>query len=172
MVLWAAFHSPALAVAFAAMETAPTYLVVIDQSAESRVALRFAALRAGHVGARLTLVHVVAPPEFMQWGGVQEAMAAEAKAEAEALLVALADEAETLAGVRPVTIILKGDAAPAIFDHVRGDATVRALVLGAAPRGAPGPLVSYFAGERAGQLPCVVIIVPGGLDADRLESLT
>ena len=57
------------------METAPTYLVVIDQSAESRIALRFAALRAGHVGARLALVHVVAPPEFMQWGGVQEAMA-------------------------------------------------------------------------------------------------
>ena len=172
MVLSAAFHSPALAVAFAVMEIAPTYLVVIDQSAESRVALRFAALRAGHVGARLALVNVVEPPEFMQWGGVQEAMAAEAEAEAEALLAALADEAETLAGVRPVTIILKGDAAPAIFDHVRGDATVRALVLGAAPRGAPGPLISFFAGERAGQLPCVVIIVPGGLDADRLESLT
>jgi nucleotide-binding universal stress UspA family protein len=120
----------------------------------------------------VALVHVVAPPEFMQWGGVQEAMAAEAQTEAEALLAALADEAEQLAGVRPVTIILKGDAAPAIFDHVRADTTVRALVLGAAPRGAPGALVSYFAGERAGQLPCVVIIVPGGLDADRLESLT
>jgi len=172
MVLPAAFISPALPVAFVAMEIAPTYLVVIDQSAESRVALRFAALRAGHVGARLALVHVVAPPEFMQWGGVQEAMAAEAQAEAEALLAALADEAETLAGVRPVTIILKGDAAPAIFDHVRGDRAVRALVLGAAPKGAPGPLISFFAGERAGQLPCVVIIVPGGLDADRLESLT
>jgi nucleotide-binding universal stress UspA family protein len=154
------------------METAPTYLVVIDQSAESRIALRFAALRAGHVGARLALVHVVAPPEFMQWGGVQEAMAAEAEADAEALLVAVADEAETLAGVRPTTIILKGEAAPAIFDHVRRDATVRALVLGAAPRGAPGPLISFFTGERAGQLPCVVIIVPGGLGADRLESLT
>ncbi len=172
MALETAFIWRALAVAFAAMETAPTYLVVIDQSAESRVALRFAALRAGHVGARLALVHVVAPPEFMQWGGVQEAMAAEAQAEAEALLAALADEAETLAGVRPVTIILKGDAAPAIFDHVRGDRAVRALVLGAAPKGAPGPLISFFAGERAGQLPCVVIIVPGGLDADRLESLT
>lgn len=171
-MLRAAFVHAALPVAWREMETAPTYLVVIDQSAESRVALRFAALRAGHVGARLALVHVVAPPEFMQWGGVQEAMAAEAEAEAGALLVAVADEAETLAGVRPTTFILKGDAAPAIFDHVRSDATVRALVLGAAPRGAPGPLISFFTGERAGQLPCVVIIVPGGLDADRLESLT
>lgn len=154
------------------MDTAPTYLVVIDQSPESRVALRFAALRAGHVGARVALVHVIRPPEFMQWGGVQEAMAAEARAEAEALLETVADEAEILSGARPTATVLHGDAAPAIFDHVRGDPTVRALVLGAAPRGAPGPLVSYFAGERAGQLPCVVIIVPGGLHPERLESLT
>lgn len=153
------------------METAPTYLVVIEQSAESRVALRFAALRAGHVGARLALVHVVPRPEFMQWGGVQEAMAAEALAEAEALLAALADEAQTLAAFRPATVVLHGDAALAIRDHVRGDPTVRALVLGAAPKGAPGPLISFFT-ENAGQLPCVVIIVPGGLDPERLESLT
>ncbi len=154
------------------METAPTYLVVIDQSDESRVALRFAALRASHVGARVALVHVIAPPEFMQWGAVQEAMAAEAHEEATALLAALADEAEALSGVRPSTLILEGEAAPMIFDHVRGDATVRALVLGAASRGAPGPLISFFTGERAGQLPCVVILVPGGLEAERLESLT
>jgi nucleotide-binding universal stress UspA family protein len=154
------------------METAPTYLVVIDQSDESRVALRFAALRASHVGARVALVHVIAPPEFMQWGAVQEAMAAEAREEATALLASLADEAEALSGVRPATLILEGEAAPVIFDHVRGDVTVRALVLGAASRGAPGPLISFFTGERAGQLPCVVIIVPGGLEQERLESLT
>ena len=154
------------------METAPTYLVVIDQSDESRVALRFAALRAGHVGARVALVHVIAPPEFMQWGAVQEAMEAEARDEATALLASLADEAEALAGTRPATLILKGEATQVIFDHVRADPTVRALVLGAASRGAPGPLISFFTGEHAGQLPCIVIIVPGGLEPERLESLT
>ncbi len=153
------------------MDTAPTYLVVIDKSAESRVALRFAALRASHVGAKLALVHVVPRPEFMQWGGVQEAMAAEALAEAEALLAAVADEAEGLAAARPATLVLHGEAAPAIRDHVKSDASVRALVLGAAPKGAPGPLISFFT-EHAGQLPCVIIIVPGGLEPERLESLT
>lgn len=154
------------------MDTAPTYLVVIDATAESRVALRFAVLRAAHVAARVTLVTVVPPPEFIQWGAIQEAMAAEALAEAQALLAAVADEAESLAGTRPQTMVLNGDAAPMLFDHVRADPTVRALVLGAAEGGPPGPLVSYFAGERAGQLPCVVIIVPGGLAGERLESLT
>lgn len=155
-----------------AMDTAPTYLVVIDKSEESRVALRFAALRAGHVGARLAIIHVIPPPEFMQWGGVQEAMEAEARAEAEALLAAVADEAERLGGFRPVVIVLHGESAPVIFDHVRGDPTIRALVLGAASKGAPGPLISFFTGEHAGQLPCVVILVPGGLEDERLESLT
>lgn len=156
----------------AAMETAPTYLVVIDGSAESRVALRFAAMRASHVAGQVALVHVVRPVEFMQWGGVQAAMAAEARAEAEALLASVADEVETLSGMRPLATVLNGEMAPAIFEHVRANPGVRALVLGAAPKGAPGPLVSYFTGERAGQLPCVVIVVPGGLDAERLESLT
>ncbi len=154
------------------MDTAPTYLVVIDSSVESRVALRFAAMRAAHVNGRVALLHVIPPPEFMQWGGVQQAMAAEARAAAEALLAAVADEAEALSGERPATIILDGDPAPAIFAHVSSDASVRALVLGAAPKGAPGPLVGYFTGERAGEMSCVVIIVPGGLDAERLESLT
>jgi nucleotide-binding universal stress UspA family protein len=154
------------------MDTAPTYLVVVDGSEESRVALRFAAMRAGHVSGRLALIHVIRPPEFMQWGGVQEAMAAEARAEAEALLESIADEAEKLAGSRPAITVLHGESAPAIFDHVRKDQAIRALVLGAAPKGAPGPLISYFTGERAGQLTCVVIVVPGGLAPERLESLT
>lgn len=154
------------------MEIAPTYLVVIDGSEECRVALRFAALRAGHVGARVHLIHVIAPPEFMQWGGVQEAMEAEARADADKLLEAVADEAEQLSGARPDTTVLHGEAAPLIFDHVRDDFSVRALVLGAASKGAPGPLIGYFTGERAGQLPCVVMVIPGGLDPERLESLT
>ncbi len=152
--------------------TAPTYLVVIDDSAESRTALRFAAMRAAHVDGLVALLHVIRPPEFMQWGAVQDAMAAEARAAADALLAAVADEAETLSGRRPLTTVLTGDEAPAIFDHIRANEGVRALVLGAASKGVPGPLISYFTGERAGQLPCVVIVVPGGLDAERLESLT
>jgi nucleotide-binding universal stress UspA family protein len=159
-------------VAFAAMDIAPTYLVVIDGSAESRVALRFAAMRAAHVGGRVALLHIIRPPEFMQWGAVQQAMAAEARTAAELLLAAVADEAEQLLGSRPATIIREGETAPAIFDYVSRDSSVRALVLGAASKGAPGPLVSYFTGDRAGQMPCVVIVVPGGLDAERLESLT
>jgi hypothetical protein len=31
--------------------------------------------------------------------------------------------------------------------------------------------VSFFAGERAGSLPCILMLVPGSLDPDRLATI-
>lgn len=153
------------------MDAAATYLVVIDDSPESRVAMRFAVLRAAHVGADVRLVSVVGPTEFMHFGSVQTMMAAEARAETQALLEVLASEADAMSGSRPGVVVLEGDSANAILAHVKDNPGVRALVLGTASRGSPGPLVSFFAGERAGTLPCILMLVPGGLDPDRLATI-
>jgi nucleotide-binding universal stress UspA family protein len=154
------------------MPAAPFYCVVVDATSECRVALRFAALRASRVGARVRLLHVVPRPEFMQWGGVQQAMEAEAMEKAADLLDTVADEAEELAGERPECQVLRGDAGPEILAYLSKQTDIRALVLAAAAKGSPGPLITFFSGERAGTLPCLIIIVPGGTDADRLASLT
>ncbi len=153
------------------MDAAATYLVVIDDSPESRVAMRFAVLRAAHVGADVRLVSVVRPTEFMHFGAVQSMMAAEARAEAQSLLEQLAGEAEAMEGARPGVLVLEGDPAALILAHVKDNPGVRALVLGTASRGTPGPLVSFFAGERAGSLPCILMLVPGSLDPDRLATI-
>lgn len=153
------------------MADARTFLVVVDDTPESRVAMRFAALRAAHVDARVTLLHVLPATEFVQWGGVQDLIEAEAQASADALLTAVADELFTLSGRRPGMIVRDGEVTAAILETIAADPSIRALVLGAATTGAPGPLVSFFAGERAGALPCLVIIVPGGLDDARLAAL-
>ena len=153
------------------MEAAATYLVVVDDSPESRVALRCAVLRAAHVDADVTLAAVVAVGEFLQFGAVQSAMLAQARAEAAALLSEVASEAEALSGRRPGTIVLDGEPAAAVLAHVRDNPGIRALVLGTPARGGPGPLVGYFTGERAGTLPCILMLVPGGMDPDRLARL-
>lgn len=150
---------------------AATYLVVVDDTPESRIALRYAALRAAHVGAGLTLLHVLTPTEFMQWGGVQAAIESEALAAADALLGSIAVQCEAWTGVRPSVIVRNGETAASVMEVVAADPSIRALVLGAAVRGTPGPLVTFFSGERAGTLPCVVMIVPGGLDDARVEAL-
>ncbi|WP_416907521.1 MAG: universal stress protein [Polymorphobacter sp.] len=154
------------------MSEAPTYLVVIDRSEESAVALRFAALRAGHVGARVLLLHVIRPPEFMPLGAVQDAIRAEAEEDGEALLASSADAAEALSGHRPETRLLCGEPGPAISEFIRAAPDVRALVLATAAKGNPGPLVNYFSGERVVQLPCVTILVPGGLQPERIQAIS
>jgi len=153
------------------MQGAATYLVVIEDTPESRVAMRFAVQRAAHVDAEVALVSVVAPTEFLHFGSLQSAMAAEARADAEHLLNQLAAEAETLSGARPEVQVLNGEPAKVILAHVKANPRIRALVLGTAPRGSPSPLVSFFAGEAAGSLPCILMLVPGGLEPERIATL-
>jgi nucleotide-binding universal stress UspA family protein len=154
------------------MTTAGTYLVVVDETPECRLALRFAALRARRTGEEVMLIHVLRPPQFVQWGRVQETIAAEQQEAAERLLADAAVSAASLLG-RPVqTAILSGKPSEQVLGFVRDHPQVRSLVLAAASRGRPGPLVEHFAGERAGSLPCLIILVPGGLDEDELDRLT
>ncbi len=153
------------------MAAVTSFLVVVDKTPESRVAMRFAALRAAHVGGRVILLHTLPPTEFMQWGGVQELIEAETQAEADALLSAVADELVALTGARPGMIVRTGEATAAVMETVAADPSIRAIVLGAAKGAAPGPLVTFFTGERAGVLPCLVIIVPGALGDERLAEL-
>lgn len=153
------------------MKTAATYLVVIDDTPESRVAMRFAVLRARRVGADVTLASVVDVAGFMQFGAVQSAMAAQARSEAEALLVSTAMEAEALSGERPATLVLDGHPTAAVLVHLMANPSIRALVLGTPVKGGPGPMVGHFAGEAAGTLPCILMLVPGSLEPDRLPTL-
>jgi nucleotide-binding universal stress UspA family protein len=149
---------------------AGAFLVVIDGTAESRLALRYAARRAAVLRSELVMLHVVAPAAFMQWGGVQDAIEAEALAEAEALLGALAEEVAAETGIVARQAVRRGEVAETVA-QVAADG-VRNLVLATAAKGAPGPLVAFFSGEAAARLPCLVTIVPGGLSDEDVARLS
>ena len=53
-------------------------LVIVDQTPECRVALRFAAPCAAHTSSIVTLLYVVPPANFQQWAGVERVMREEA----------------------------------------------------------------------------------------------
>lgn len=151
---------------------APGYLLIVDDTPESAKALRYAARRARAVRGTLTLLRIIPPEEFLQWGNVQDMIAAEAQETAENLLARVADDVINLAGIRPSLLIRKGKPAEEVAKALSEDQGLSALVLGAAPKGAPGPLVSHFSGERAGGLSCVVIIVPGSLADEAIDAMT
>lgn len=149
-----------------------TYLVAIDDNDESRVALRFAARRAAKTGGAVEIVALIPPPEFVQWGGVQAAMEEEARLRAQALVAQVAGELIEETGLTPQITVRDGDPVAVVRAMLADRPDTAALVLGAAAQGAPGPLVTHFAGQDAGALPCPVMIIPGSLSDEALDRLS
>ena len=151
---------------------AQTFLVVVDETPECAKALRYATLRADRTGANVRILHVLPPTRFLEWRGAQQEIEAEEQQHGEEILAAKAAEAEAMSGKRPETRLLRGLPKQVVLELLRDDRSIRALVLAAAARGRPGPLVDFFAGQQAGKLPCMVIVVPGGIDDNDLDRLT
>lgn len=151
---------------------ARTYLVVIDDSAEARTALRFASRRAAKTGGSVEVLAVVQPQDFVQWGGVQAAIEEEQRLRIAASVTASVGEIIDAAGITPEIVVREGDPVSVVRAYIGTRADIAALVLGAAASGHPGPLVADFTGNDAGKLPCPVMIVPGSLTEEQLELLS
>ena len=149
-----------------------TYLVVVDDSEEARIALRFAARRAAKTKGRVEVLGVVEPQDFVQFGGVQAAIEEEQRLRIQGVVSSAIGEILDESGVEANIIVQQGDPVRAVLDHVGERNEVAALVLGAAPSGSPGPLAVHFTGHGAGKLPCPVMIIPGSLSDERLEQLS
>jgi len=149
-----------------------TYLVVIDESAEAESALLFAARRAAKTGGGVHMLALVPKAEFVQWGAVQATMEEEARARAEALAMGAAGTLMAEAGIQPAITVKMGDPIASVKEMLASGEPMAALVLGAAPKGAPGPLIAHFTGQDAGALPCPVMIIPGSLSREDIERLS
>lgn len=149
-----------------------TYLVVIDESPESEIALRFAARRAVKTGGSVEILALVPKPDFVQWGGVMATIEEEGRVRAEALVAGAAGALLAESGIKPAITVRQGDGAKIVREMIAANPDIAALVLGAAPSGAPGPLVSHFAGAEAGALTVPLMIIPGSLDRDAIDRLS
>ena len=148
------------------------YLVIMDETPEARVALRFASRRAAKTQGAIHIIALVPKQQFVAFGGVQATIEAEAKSRAEVLVMAAAGNLLNESGRMPTIAVKVGDGAKVVADYLSENGDVAALVLGAAAEGTPGPLVSHFAGQRAGQLPCPLMIVPGSLSDEQIDALS
>jgi nucleotide-binding universal stress UspA family protein len=145
------------------------FLVVIDKTPESAVALRFATRRAQHTNGRVTLMCPAQLPDFQQWRGVEEIMRDEAHAEAESMLYEAAKVVNELSGILPELVIPYGLPTECLFQLLKDDKAISILVLasGTAKEG-PGPLVSMFA-TAVQAIP--VTIVPGNFTDAQIDAL-
>ncbi len=149
------------------------FLVVVDETEEMEVALRFACRRARHTGGRVALLYVIEPAEFQHWMAVEDLMREEARSEGEQLLQRLAARVNELVGSIPILYVREGKVRDELFKLLDEEPRVSILVLGANPgsRG-PGPLVSSLTGKMIGKLRVPVTVVPGNLGDEEIDLIS
>ena len=149
------------------------FLVVVDDSQELRVALRYAALRARRTGGRVALLYVMEPPDRQHWMALESLMREEQREEAEELVGRHADTVAALTGAPPVIHIREGVAHEQLMALIDEDPTISILVLAAAVDDAgPGPLISALSSKLIGRLRVPLTIVPGSLSDAQIDMLT
>lgn len=146
------------------------YLVVMDETDEAKTALRFASVRARETGGSVHILALVPRQNFQAFGGVQATIEREASERAEVLANAAAGNIFADSGKMPVIAVRVGNAKEVVGKYLVEHGEIAALVLGAAPSGGPGPLVSHFAAHASG-LPCPLYIIPGGLSNEAVDAL-
>ncbi|MHA1152347.1 MAG: universal stress protein [Alphaproteobacteria bacterium] len=149
------------------------FLVVVDETEEMKVALRFACQRARRTGGRVALLYVIEPAEFQHWMAVGDLMREEARSEGEQLLQRLAAQVNELVGTIPVLYVREGKVRDELFKLLDEEPRISILVLGAntGSRG-PGPLVSALTGKMIGKLRVPITVVPGNLRDEEIDHVS
>ena len=149
------------------------FLVVVDDSPEQRVALRYAALRVKKSGGRVALLRVIEPAGQVEWAGVGALLAEERREEAERLLSGLAAQVHEITGGIPILLIREGEARDELLALIVEDPRISILVLASATGGSgPGPLIQALTGRYAAKLAVPMTVVPGGMSDAELDRVT
>jgi len=147
------------------------FLVVVDQTDEMRVALRYAALRAFHTGGKVALLAVAEPSGVQQFAAIEERMEEEAREEAEQLLAKLSSEIKDVCGSTPILYLRSGRRSEELLALIDEEPSISVVVLGAGTgQEGPGPLITALV-SRSGKLRVPVTIVPGGLSEEQIAAV-
>jgi len=147
------------------------YLVIMDETEEARIALRFASRRAAQTDGAVHVIALVPPQDFVAFGGVQATIEEEARDRAEMLAASAAGSLLSEGAKLPIIAVRQGEGEKVIRDYLADHPEVAALVLGSAREGSPGPLVTHFS-QVSGSLACPLFIVPGALSDEDIDRLS
>jgi nucleotide-binding universal stress UspA family protein len=149
------------------------FLVVVDDTPEMRIALRYAANRARHVGGRVVLLHVIEPAARQHWMALENLMREEQMEEAEQVTRRIAAETAALTGTLPVVYIREGATREELLKLIDEDPAISILILAAGiEEGGPGPLVVALSGKSMAKLRIPVTLVPGHLTEAEIDALS
>jgi nucleotide-binding universal stress UspA family protein len=148
------------------------YLVCADKSEISKVAVRFASMKAKKTGGVVEILHVVEPVTMQTLFAVSDKIKEEKRAESWDTLQKLADIAQTISGVRPNLLVKEGSIGEEILTTIMSDSAINLLILAASPeRSGKGKLSHWLAGKLGEKLLVPILLVPGSLTDQQIETL-
>ena len=147
------------------------FLVIVDDSEELNVAIRFAAKRAQSTKGGVTLLNVIEQFDPQQWQSIEDIILQEAREKAQEKLQKWSKVINDLTNIVPELMIKEGTTSEKIIETLEEDNAIRFLVLAAAESDQPGPLVSHLAGQKSGKLPVPIVIIPQGLSDELIDDL-
>ena len=147
------------------------FLVIVDESTELNVAIRFAAKRAQSTKGGVILLNVIEQFDPQQWQSIEDIILQEAREKAQEKLQKWSKVINDLTGGVPELMVKEGITSEKIIETLEEDNAIRFLVLAAAEADQPGPLVSLLAGQKSGKLPVPIVIIPQGLSDDLIDDL-
>tara|TARA_B000000557_G_C20558358_1_gene351977 strand:+ start:24 stop:500 length:477 start_codon:yes stop_codon:yes gene_type:complete len=147
------------------------FLVIVDDSKELGVAIRFAAMRAKSTKGGVILLNVIEQFDPQQWQSIEDIILQEARDKAQEKLQKWSKIINDLTNIVPELIVKEGVISEKIIETLEQDNAIRFLVLAAANSDQPGPLVSLLAGQKSGKLPVPLVIIPQGLTDNVIDDL-
>lgn len=147
------------------------FLVIVDDSEELHVAIRFAAKRAQNTNGGVILLNIIEQFDPQQWQSIEDIILQEARDKAQEKLQKWSKVINDITNIVPELIVKEGIPSEKIIETLVSDDAIRFLVLAAADADQPGPLVSLLAGQKSGKLPVPVVIIPQGLSDEVIDDL-
>lgn len=149
------------------------YMVVVDETPEFELALRYAARMAYNRRGHVALLQIIDVEEFQDWGNVEAMLRKELREKAEQSIWEAARKVYDLTGQLSVLYIGEGEARQAVLETINSDDSLVQLVLGGGTGAkGPGALINYLIMKGLGELRIPAVIVPGNLDTTRIDAIT
>ena len=117
------------------------FLVIVDDSEELNVAIRFAAKRAQSTNGGITLLNVIEQFDPQQWQSIEDIILQEAREKAQEKLQKWSKVINDLTNIVPELIIKEGTTSEKIIETLEEDNAIRFLVLAAAESDQPLSLI-------------------------------
>jgi nucleotide-binding universal stress UspA family protein len=155
------------------MEYNGKYIVCVDGSAASRVALHFACKKAAKRGGVVEMLHVIPPADMQNMFGVLEKAREEQRSAANELTASLSASAVTYSGITPKVLIREGRLGDEVLNAVLEDPHIDMIMLGVSSETeGGGKLLLWLAGKLGDKLLVPILLVPGNLTDLQIEELS